>query len=237
MRIISKKQDYYDCIQNVGGFDKSIIYERKPKKIKYSIAEHIDEYLENQGLFKSHIFGSWDINTYIIGFCGQLYKVMKFKHLTTDQTYFVYNYDELISTIKKINNKELNDYFYKSQQNFMRKRRYLFSTFNEKGMRNFFDSKPLEKFNHIFIDYKTPVFVIKHPSRTRDVNLYTNPILKNYGFYKIKVAYEAFQDIEWYISGVLRLNEKETVDISDKDMLYKKGFNDKSFKKESTKNV
>ena len=52
---------------------------------------------------------------------------------------------------------------------------------------------------------------------------------------RIKNSYSAFQDIYMYISGVLGNTEKNMVQISDKDMLYKRGFNKWSFKKEGYK--
>ena len=59
---------------------------------------------------------------------------------------------------------------------------------------------------------------------------YTNPVLKDFQFFRAVSTYQAFQEISMYISGVIGVGEKNTVTISDKDMRDAKGFDDWSFK-------
>ena len=44
-------------------------------------------------------------------------------------------------------------------------------------------------------------------------------------------AYGIYQEIEMYMGGVLGSQEKETIEISDKDKRDSKGFDNYSFKK------
>ena len=55
--------------------------------------------------------------------------------------------------------------------------------------------------------------------------------LKDVSFYKVWDPYQAYQELDMYISGVLGQQEKETINISDKDRIYQHGFDSYSFRK------
>ena len=64
------------------------------------------------------------------------------------------------------------------------------------------------------------------------IGLVTNAQLKDFQFAKMKDPFTAFQDIYMYISGVLGVDAKPMVQISDKDLAHKRGHGGKySFKK------
>ena len=59
---------------------------------------------------------------------------------------------------------------------------------------------------------------------------YINPKLQDEEFYRVFDPFMAYQELSMYISGVLGVGERPTVDISDIDMAAKKGFDNKSFR-------
>lgn len=62
-----------------------------------------------------------------------------------------------------------------------------------------------------------------------------NPILSEYNFYKVKTAWEAYQEIDSYICGVLSFPQNAMVEIEDKYRIEQHGFDKWSFRKLPTK--
>lgn len=95
---------------------------------------------------------------------------------------------------------------------------------------DFWDAGEWSCLKPIFQDHKAPVFLIQKNSRK--VELVLNPCLKPFEFYRIKPSAQAFQEIFQYISGVLGVSTNPMASISDKKMAEKKGFDERSFKKD-----
>ena len=89
--------------------------------------------------------------------------------------------------------------------------------------------------DHGFLQWNVPVFALVESRRFHGMNLYKNPSLMQFGFQNRVDPYTAHQNIAMYLSGVLGTGEKETITVDDKSLLYTKGFDHKSFKKEPTK--
>jgi len=82
----------------------------------------------------------------------------------------------------------------------------------------------------LFYAYKTPQFVLYN--RGED-NLKINGSLKDVQFYKVFDPYQALQEIEMYVTGVLGANNKPMIEISDEHKIVGHGFDPKySFRKE-----
>ena len=112
---------------------------------------------------------------------------------------------------------------------------------------NFIDNVNLIKnydAKDLFVEYNTPVFVYdgdygrtalttgRSYHRNKDAFI-INPLLKDYEFYKVFDTFQAFQEIQMYIGGVLGSKENEIIKISDKDKINQHGFDFKwSFRKE-----
>lgn len=89
--------------------------------------------------------------------------------------------------------------------------------------------------DELFIYLNTPIFMIV-PHYHKSAYIYTNPILKDYQFQKLFDQFQAYQTIRAYLGSVLTTNKEPVpLNVSDKDMIYKKGFDDKSFRKAPTK--
>jgi len=221
MIIISKFHDYYDPVQRVA-LDKSIVYKRKISTVKSTIPGQFVNDIPLCTNFKD----KKDIITNIIGFCGKIYCNVKAFGINC------YTYNDLYLVLKKKNRLNLIDEHY--HYSYFSKERI------EYFIKQYHDKKHL---SDIFIKHHTPVFAIEDakekieynpyykPEKTQRIEITINPELKQYHFAKIKDPYTAYQDIAMYLSGVLGDKEKSISTISDKDMLYKKGFDEWSFKK------
>lgn len=87
----------------------------------------------------------------------------------------------------------------------------------------------------LFVEWKTPIFTAGYSNEYRYQTLRINDCLSTLNFMRIKDVYTAYQEIAQYMSGVLGLNDKEMIQISDVDMRDKKGFDEWSFKKKKEK--
>ena len=165
----------------------------------------------------------YEVKYRLIGYCGSIHPLIivnkKVSGLTTilEGSYF---YDE----------KKLMIYLAEEKVKFTQYRDWLwrkdYSLSTTDGLTYFFDQKSWSHFLPYFQKHKAPVFLIG--SRT----LILNPCLKEYKFQQVKDPYSAFQDIFMYISGVLGVESKKIVEISDKDKAEAKGHGGKySFRK------
>ena len=252
MRIISKFKDYYDSVQAYGQ-DSRLVYVRKKE-------EFIVDKDSPSGIIIDKIFqvipNSPDINFTryqgdtgkIIGFCGNLYPVWKLKRFfKDDHAYFngrdtyVYNCVEAEQILRKSKN------YSTALEGFLNnKTSSYYHTFNKTSITKTIAqvNNSRKQLEYIFYDYKVPCFLIEWRNEyvgvkyERGYKITLNPILKDLRFYKNKDAFTAYQDISMYLSGVLGLNDPETVSISDEDMKDQKGFGHKyAFKKEPSKRL
>lgn len=226
MLIVSKYHDYYDTALGFGGIDKTIVYDRIGTATYVPIEIPT---LNRPRYFKTPKF---DIEYYfsIIGFCGKLYPYIKKK--TRKLGEYEWNVDHIfdaeeIDTILK-------DIVFKWYSKF-------------KSLDEILTA--VEKAN-LFVEHKVPSFIagdIDYSSYnlgtekwiTKDLtvkniraNLVLNPKLKEFGFYKIFDSYGTFQEIQMFLSGVLGLNDKPIVEVSNEQKILQAGFDLKtSFRK------
>lgn len=244
MLILTKKKDYYDGVAGSTGIDKTIVYEREEKELtdkevpmffvhgSHSWQKNRNSAFINfryHNLKKEYQKNYPHMNYFIIGFCGKLYVGWKLcyeilqgiggsKELITE---IIYDEDYILSMI---------DDKYSWHGNFS-------DNLNE--IKNF---DALD----IFRKYHTPIFLfdsdfdvtfITNNGRYRNMNskFFINPILKEYEFYKVFDSFQAFQEIQMFMSGVLGSNEKNIVEVEDKYKITQHGFDKWSFRKESIK--
>jgi hypothetical protein len=236
MYIISKFKDYYDGVAGTMGIDKTIVYERHTIEITKN-NEMLKEfhYGNNRGLRNNPFInlGHSTIDrkknkryvgcsSFIIGFCGKLYlgwKLFYNKEIINESGY---NFNqELFDIVYEFDNiKEfIVDHYYKSDLNS--------------------DINYIMSYDciNMFREINSPIFVIDfnresyylHRSNITQIN---NPILKEYEFYRIFDAFQAFQEIQMFIGGVLGSSEKNIIEIDDKYKIAKFGFDKWSFRKE-----
>lgn len=241
MYIIAKRKDYYDGVAGTTGIDKTIVYERetiefegddmpevfKRKSYYTSFREREDNPFYRLG--NSHIrkeyYNQFPHHSYfIVGFCGKLYVGMKLYSVDTETN----EYDNVITTITYDKD-------------------YMIKLFESKTFNGYFQ----DNLNHVlqfnaldwFRNLKVPCFVydqvcdvthidLKHYRWNHNSKFFVNPLLKDYEFYKIFDSFQAFQEIQMFMGGVLGRGEKEIVEVADKYKIAQHGFDKWSFRKE-----
>lgn len=241
MYIINKGvKDYYDGVVGTMGIDKTIVYDREVQEFfkdkipklfsdKNSFwKDRKKQSFTNIGYYnikKEHQKKYDDNAFFIIGFCGKLYigwklykefkkpNVIGFNELTTTITYDF----ELIKTLLEPHSFHGN----------------LEDSYNYAKTFNALD---------IFRELKVPIFVYdndfnrgsigKNYNRTNP-RFTLNANLAEYEFYKVFDAFQAFQEIQMFMGGVLGSGEKEIIEVADKYKITQHGFDKWSFRKQS----
>lgn len=224
MKIISPFKDYYDSTAQYG-IDESVVYHRVPDVIEAVTHQDYSE----RGRFKMPLTRA------NVPMVSKIYnpqyrlksdnvKVEHFDNFTVGVAGKLYN---LILSVEYGLIRSAEEFY----SYYTYKRRW-FSLDSEDEIVKFFDSS---HGSECFELYKTPVFAFGSLPTYSKQTLHINPNLSKLQFHKILTPYEAFVQIQDYISGVLGVNEYPIVQVSDKDMRDAKGFDDRSFKKLPTK--
>ena len=242
MYIISKYKDYYDGVAGTMGIDKTIVYERTPIEIEnpdrpamfkrhpywWSSNPHSPFLqLENYRTIKKEFRNKYGhFGFFIMGFCGKLYvgwklysEVKKFGSIYPELiTEFTYDFDRIKEIIKTQNRHG-----------------------NMEDLMNYVKTYDAMQ---LFRDLKAPVFVYDDDYNRVSIVQYgsvesggkarfaVNLLLKEYEFYKVFDAFQAFQEVMMFMGGVLGRGEKEILEVADKYKITQHGFDYKwSFRK------
>jgi hypothetical protein len=256
MRIISKKHDYYDCIQRYGQ-DQSRVYVRKAEEIeRFTITDNdLESLFEEMQFSLGGPFNSDDYQnkSYFIGFCGKVYPLLAIRYYDYNakknfdykcphqadihplsefrKSFFAYSLNDILEFVS--DRPELEEYIdSRSKRNFCFSRGFSYlkqNIFNDRFNR--------EKFLNLFIKYNTPIFTSDYRSSSfrYDCVLLNSSNLHTFKFQKVFGPYDAYQELEMFISNVLKLNEPVTVDVNDKTRIKKHGFDKMSFRKPPSK--
>lgn len=231
MRIISKFKDYYDIGLNKG-VDKTIIYNRVSNcldvvpSIRFDKKNEtqIDEVKISKYLTSIKDSSRFELRPFYVGFCGKLYLGLR-NHKGLN-IYSSEDYQKLL-TEKYLSNPFINTY----KRSFGKYLGYEKNLLSHKNVDQIFDEFGVREIgDELFSEYNTPIFIIYSNFLKINWSFEINPMLKSYDFVKVFNPYSAFQEISMYISGVLGIGEKPIINISDRDMLYKHGFDKYSFK-------
>lgn len=248
MLIVSKNKDYYDSIGEQFGIDKSIVYRREEITLNNSTGNHeiilmIHKALKDKGLetrlrlpflnnTKFQMYTSW----YLFGFCGNPYIGVKvtYKNATPGERHPMYWEDKTIFYYGE----ELLDILKSAAQEPIKRARYQNRNYNqyEEAIKQIETILSVD-FSEVFFTRKTPAFLF---SLTTNIHLnhelIINPILKNYQFFKVKTAPQAFQEIQQFISGVLGTDGNDIIVTDDKYKILAAGMDLKtSFRKDPGK--
>ena len=241
MKIISKFSDYYDCIRRMDT-DNMHTYVRHTKDIVPP--RRICSIDDNE-------YSKYNVNTdiaiqiiskmFILGFCGEIHfgfnveksrligrygkdrdkKILSIRLLYGDYD-FAMKLDEKCDT--EVHGKPK----YKSKYGPMK---YMLENTRQKA----FGSANIGKCKKLFLEHNVPVFAIenysddKYPRNKQKIIL--NPCLKDYGFYKIKDNYTAYQDISMFVGNDLVDDKDKQWPVDDKLKAMSKGFDKYSFRK------
>jgi len=238
MYIIAKKKDYYDGVAGSTGIDKTIVYNRQiieiDEKDYPKVFRRYDAWA-NKNLSPFNKMGNIDIKRelritgvyehaaiFIIGFCGKLYVGCKL--YSKGEKIHSYGNKELITTIT---------YDMENLKNLIQD--YGWWGKFEDNLNYVLTYNPIE----FFREFNAPVFVYDNDyGRTcipfnwkNNHKFFINPLLKEYQFYKVFDAVQAFQEISMFMGSVLGNKEKDIVQVADKYKIAQHGFDKWSFRK------
>lgn len=227
MRIISDFKDYYDSVQSLGQ-DRSLIYYRKTKEVFSDAFPWIGS---------SHYLSSINYESFIIGFCGKIYPLIKISHVYQidpkvkyDET-ICYNLEEIDNLIKThYRDKQIAGYLSKKRSDMYRN--YWSLGCRQQNFKEFFDKceEKKERYKEYFLEH--PVFVVKNRDRHRYIEY--NACLKDFNFVRQVDVFTAYQQIQMHISNIA-VPQKPIPEISNSDMIEAKGFDLKfSFRKDKS---
>jgi hypothetical protein len=237
MRIISPFHDYYDTAQAFGQ-DERVVYHRVTREEKYKFPHALAKWFPARGVpwkqrgefaddhverfyFKSSkpvTFHPVSIEFFRIGFCGKLHSGIVIQFTPTSPIECFYNVDDIKTKAEKYFKKNLVDEFKE--------------TTSGQRAANWFDKKVDEtSFNDWCVENKTPVVVWNSTWKEHSEWVYYNPCLNDYDFFKVMNPYQAYQELDMYISGVIGYPGIPMVEIEDKYKIVEHGFDKWSFRK------
>lgn len=232
MRIISPFKDYYDCLQSVDE-DRETLFIRNPK----------DEVINNWPFYKRDGFFysiclpyqmNFTIKSYIIGFCNKIYIIFEFNELCQDNRILCHTIEDVDKIFEICPKKFKNKYWEKNKKSWK-----LASFSRSKFLARFEEvNKNKHKFEYLFEQYDTPIFVTSPGWYMPSVNGYTlttNVNLEEYEFYRVLNIHNAYRELLMYINNKAQ-PERPIPEVSNSDMIITKGFHPKySFRKPPTK--
>ena len=234
MRIISDFKDYYDFPQKYGT-DPNIQYLRKPRifnfgRHKKGWTESIKPTMKQRPYFNLSGKNFDDPNWYTIGFCGKIYELAYYVH--KDQVHIFRTKDAALEWAAGFLNVDLKK----------RKKKYRsywsWNWFGGNDDKPFW-ATPVDQMNERTNDRRdryrdmfkaAPLFIEKSRSEIE-----INFCFRSYGLESFMEANTLYQELYQYMSNVWAIDQKEIPVPSDKDMVFIKGFDKHSFRKDKQK--
>ena len=233
----------------------AVQYHKLPNPVPSAIDPIINNPFYNELLETADVgFNGWGarrdsnfeyIDSHVFFFCGKIYvglhihlKYTAYKN-SKNSSHWAYSYDDVERIMKKWGSKaDIKEWKEKDEK---RPTWWGISTFlhTRTDIKRLFEYNGTERKDLIDLhhDMEIPVMVVSQKKNDgwRCAGLTFNPMLKDYDFYKVVDAWQAFQEISMFISGVLGGNSPKMIEISDEVRIAKHGFNDLSFRKQKEK--
>lgn len=231
MKLISKEKDYWDFkLTQWKDTTKNVpTWLREKKQLDIGNFESEKIIRSKNVNYKKDIFISTNKNVstyikidfYILFFCGYSYPLIKLSYYNK-----IYNFKTLLHTIENIKVK-----FYYYNETFKNSKDYYnIYALEEKETAKHHTTKNIQKFLDVGILKSIPLITGIYDFYIN--TLTENILLKDYSFFNVMNADEAFKEIESYVNYTCNV-ENTMVVLTDQTMLKKRGFNEKSFKKRS----
>lgn len=214
MKLHTDFHDYYD--NAVGyGIDENVHYNRFTKEVEINIKARADY--------------PYNFDLCLLGFCGNIFPVIKINKLSHSRYSCEYEYDDyqVVEVYYAFSIDEANQK-YQEQDDFCDGYYYLDGR-ELLQLKQFFIDWSFQS-DEIFLLHKCPSWIFNlERNSTKGI---INPKLKDYGFNRIKDSFTAFQEISMYLSNIL-VEQKEVAKIEDKFRIKQHGFDLKtSFRRE-----
>ena len=265
MKIISKEKDFYDYMLAYG-VDETEVFVREPldtyKAVEKGDSETTVEALMNLNRFRYDMFSDklnkagdveYSYGMTVVYFCGAIYPAMILRYknvppkgsnyymLGEERKYdFFYSVDDFLEKCGDLGIEKTEEAVGLRKHDVQER---LIKRF-KKAQKELNTNEALRVFNQWSHKLKAAYYQIHVTDYSKDrpmdekykFSVTVHPILRELRFDKCKDGMQVFQEVEQYLFGELKMGERETVEISDKDMATAKGHGDKySFKKMPTK--
>lgn len=229
MRIISKKHDYYDRVQQYGQDD--ITYIRTEQKIQINYNGHDLYYSLGRYGYEGVVLSEG-----LIGFCGKLYPYVSIS--CTGKKIYCYTIDVVDQYLEKNYPKTIDEFL-------LKKYRYSRIRYNFRGktsIRDFVEAylkyfsvpenqKELKEITKYFD--MAPIFSV-HKAGYKEGFVHLNCLLRPYEFYRVLDVQRTFQELQMWMSNIAK-PIKPIPHIDDVTMAEAKGYDKFSFRKEKSK--
>lgn len=225
MKIYGKLHDYYDSAL-VHGHDDRVRFQRDRLEIPFNgIHRQFFQRSPVNEIRNGKMTARLD--AFCICFCGKLYRGIKvltysFGYPASIDRAF-YKFDELMTALREC------ELTYESSSHFG-----ILSKRNIKALEAYFEPADNNAVMQYMVDQKYAIMTIAHdhcPCTRSDMKVVVNDTLKEFEFYRVLNAYEAYQELDMFVGGVLTVNEDATSTITDKDRIVQHGFDKYSFRK------
>lgn len=247
MRIISKFKDYYDSAAGYG-VDTTVVYERTPKTLpSWSIdpeqQQNVQQWrdivaacdaITHPDRFRNfHRFNEHKV--VFVGIAGKIYVGLALHYHMNDpkkELWKPFRFNDPFAQMYVWKPENLNDEQLDATAPHSR-----WAAANEvTTARGWFtaneNARVVENID-LFTKYNMASFVVVRASNGSSVEI--NPQLQGYAFQRMMDGFTAFQEISMFVTGVLAQKEQMTYVPTDKELLYARGHDDKSFKTPPTK--
>lgn len=233
MRIIGKTQDYYD---GAGQFSSEPVWVRKEQK---TTTKKLGEYgIDNQTIHKLETMCGRvprpddDLPFVIVVFCGK-------PHIVWYKSQYLGRPQDIISAASPSSMVEKWNKVRKStdKEMFLDKGGpsiWLRYRFNDRAMRLWYDEYGNIDFSDVHRAIKSPIFLIDQRYRADD-EIIVNPTLKEYGFQCVIPPWEAYTELERFISNDMVDCPLDDFTMSDELKRDSKGMDEWSFKQRGPK--
>lgn len=235
MRIFSKFHDYYDPVA-AHGHDDKVTYQRDTKEFKPSkefkkVWALVTEPDVQTRDWRERYLPVEYVTGHLLIFCGKFYPAVSFLR-RPDR--LMYSLDEMKEEARSISHLKFygeanpwelftSDLYYGHERQRMAGALACIERFLD------WKGKEHESLTDLHRDAGTPILYGNNDSR-HGWRYYENPELKKLGFQRIFPPFQAFQEIEMYVAGVMGGQAPPMVEVSNATRIAKQGFDKWSFR-------
>lgn len=174
-------------------------------------------------------------STVTIGFCGKTYRAIKVVYSSVAGTPIA-SAAHFYSKVKVFYDAETFNAFcaeYEIEPRFANVNWWITERVktNEGRLAKYFEDQGSTEMSKYMIDNKFVTLVIEHSINGRADSVYVaNGTLKEYEFFRVLNAFQAYQEIDMFISGSFTTPDVPMIELTEKDRIAQHGFDKYSFK-------
>jgi hypothetical protein len=173
-------------------------------------------------------------STVTVGFCGKTYRAIKVKYSSAPGTPLGADY--IFDKVKVFYDAETFNSFCAENEiepHFTNVNWWVTEQVktNEGRLAKYFENQGSTEMSKYMIDNKFVTLVIEHGLNYSAIQVYAaNCTLKEYEFFRVLNAFQAYQEIDMFISGSFTTPDVPMIELTEKDRIAQHGFDKYSFK-------